>query len=189
MKAPVNIFLIGLMGTGKTTIGRQLAKSLKLSFADSDHEIESRTGANIPWIFDIEGEKGFRKRERAIIDELTQQQGIVLATGGGAVLDKRNRANLAERGMVIYLYTSIEHLLKRTAKDRNRPLLQTENPRARLEALFDERDPLYREIADLIVETDNRNIQSTVRAILNGIKKLTGNKAGAAKKKAAQRKP
>ena len=189
MKTPVNIFLIGLMGTGKTTIGRQLAKSLKLSFVDSDHEIESRTGANIPWIFDIEGEKGFRKRERTVIDELTRREGIVLATGGGAVLDKRNRTNLVERGMVVYLYTSIEHLLKRTAKDRNRPLLQTDNPRARLEELLAGRDPLYREIADLVIETDNRNIQSTVRAILNGIKKITGNKASSTKKKATKQKP
>ena len=189
MKTAVNLFLVGLMGAGKTTIGRQLAKSLKLSFVDSDHEIEERTGANIPWIFDIEGEEGFRERERAVIDELTRRQDIVLATGGGAVLDKRNRASLAERGIVIYLYTSIEQLLKRTAKDRNRPLLQTDDPRARLETLLLERDPLYREIADLIIETDNRNIQATVRAILNGIKKFTGQKASTAKKKPQKRGP
>lgn len=175
------------MGTGKTTIGRQLAKSLKLSFVDSDHEIESRTGANIPWIFDIEGEKGFRKREREVIDELTQRQGIVLATGGGAVLDKRNRTYLAERGVVIYLNTSIEQLLKRTAKDRSRPLLQTENPRARLTALLEERDPLYREIADVVIETDNRNVQATIRAILAGIKKLTGKQTSVSKKKPQKR--
>lgn len=187
MKQPVNLFLVGLMGAGKTTIGRQLARSLKLSFVDSDHEIEERTGANIPWIFDIEGEKGFRKRERAVIDELTRRQGIVLATGGGAVLDKRNRANLAERGVVIYLHTSIDQLMKRTAKDRNRPLLQTENPRARLETLLSERDPLYREIAALIVETDNRNIQATVRVILNGVKNLTGRKPVNPKKKPQKR--
>jgi shikimate kinase len=187
MKTPVNLFLVGLMGAGKTTIGRQLAKSLKLSFLDSDHEIESRTGANIPWIFDIEGEKGFRKRERAVIDELTRREGIVLATGGGAVLDRRNRVNLSDRGIVIYLYTSIEQLLKRTAKDKNRPLLQTGDPRARLEALLAERDPLYREIADLVVETDNRNIQTTVRAILGGIKKFTDHKVSVPKKKQQKR--
>jgi len=187
MKTPVNFFLVGLMGAGKTTIGRQLAKSLKLSFVDSDHEIESRTGANIPWIFDIEGEKGFRKRERDVIDELTRQQGIVLATGGGAVLDKRNRACLSERGVVVYLHTSIDKLLKRTAKDRNRPLLQTEDPHARLEALLAERDPLYREIADLVVETDNRNIQATVRAIISGIKKYTDNTITTPKKKPQKR--
>lgn len=170
MKEPVNLFLVGLMGAGKTTIGRQLAKRLKLTFIDSDHEIEARTGANIPWIFDIEGEKGFRKRERDVIDELTQRQGIVLATGGGAVMDKRNRTHLSERGIVIYLHTSLEQLVKRTAKDRNRPLLQTGEPRTCLEELLAERDPAYREIADLVVETDNRNVQATVRAIINGIK-------------------
>ncbi len=170
MDQPVNLFLVGLMGAGKTTIGRQLARRLKLSFVDSDHEIETRTGANIPWIFDIEGEKGFRKRERDIIDELTRRNGIVLATGGGAVLGKRNRANLSQRGIVIYLHTSLDQLLKRTAKDRNRPLLQTEDPRARLETLLTERDPLYREIADIIVETDNRNVMDTVRVIMKGIK-------------------
>jgi shikimate kinase len=183
MDQPVNLFLVGLMGAGKTTIGRQLARRLKLLFVDSDHEIETRTGANIPWIFDIEGEKGFRKRERDIIDELTQGHGIVLATGGGAVLDKRNRAKLAQRGIVIYLHTSLDQLLKRTAKDRNRPLLQTEDPHARLKTLLTERDPLYREIADMIVETDNRNVMDTVRAILKEIKQHTRNTTGKANSK------
>ena len=187
MKPPVNLFLVGLMGAGKTTIGRQLAKRLKLPFIDSDHEIESRTGANIPWIFDIEGEKGFRKRERDVIDELTQREGIVLATGGGAVLDKRNRAHLSERGVVIYLYTSIEQLVKRTAKDRNRPLLQTGNPRNRLEELLTERDPLYREIADIVIETDNRNVLATVKAILGSISKNAGGKDNVSRKKPQQR--
>ena len=182
MKQPVNLFLVGLMGAGKTTIGRQLARRLKLTFIDSDHEIESRTGANIPWIFDIEGEKGFRKRERDVIDELTQQHGVVLATGGGAVLDKRNRNHLSERGIVVYLHTSIEQLVKRTAKDRNRPLLQTGDPRARLEELLTERDPIYREIADLVVETDNRNVLATVKAILSGISKFTGGEDNASSK-------
>ena len=182
MKQPVNLFLVGLMGAGKTTIGRQLARRLKLTFIDSDHEIESRTGANIPWIFDIEGEKGFRKRERDVIDELTQQHGVVLATGGGAVLDKRNRNHLSERGIVVYLHTSIEQLVKRTAKDRNRPLLQTGDPRARLEELLTERDPIYREIADLVVETDNRNVLATVKAILSGISKFTGGEDNASRK-------
>jgi shikimate kinase len=182
MKQPVNLFLVGLMGAGKTTIGRQLARRLKLTFIDSDHEIETRTGANIPWIFDIEGEKGFRKRERDVIDELTQQDGVVLATGGGAVLDKRNRNHLSERGIVVYLHTSIEQLVKRTAKDRNRPLLQTGDPRARLEELLTERDPIYREIADLVVETDNRNVLATVKAILSGISKFTGGEVNANRK-------
>jgi shikimate kinase len=187
MIEPVNLFLVGLMGAGKTTIGRQLARRLKLTFIDSDHEIEARTGANIPWIFDIEGEKGFRKRERDVIDELTQRQGIVLATGGGAVMDKRNRIHLSERGMVIYLHTSIEQLVKRTAKDRNRPLLQTGEPRVRLEELLAERDPVYREIADLVVETDNRNVQATVRAIINSIKTYNDKKETASKKKSHPR--
>ena len=172
MKQPVNLFLVGLMGAGKTTIGRQLARRLKLTFIDSDHEIES----------DIEGETGFRKRERDVIDELTQQHGVVLATGGGAVLDKRNRNHLSERGIVVYLHTSIEQLVKRTAKDRNRPLLQTGDPRARLEELLTERDPIYREIADLVVETDNRNVLATVKAILSGISKFTGGEDNASRK-------
>lgn len=155
------------MGSGKTTIGRQLAKSLKREFFDSDHEIVRRTGADIPWIFDIEGEAGFRERERAAIDDLTRRHDIVLATGGGAVLDPENRKNLSSRGQVVYLAASIEQLFKRTAKDRNRPLLQTEDPRARLEALMEVRDPLYREVADLIVDTDDRSIRATVQYLID----------------------
>ena len=158
------------MGAGKTTIGRQLANELSLEFFDSDHEIEARTGVTIPHIFDIEGESGFRKREKSVIDELTQKKGIVLATGGGAVLDPENRQNLRTRGTAIYLYANIETLLKRTAKDRNRPLLQTEDPRSKLESLFDIRDPLYRETADIIVDTDKENIRSSVQEILQALK-------------------
>lgn len=164
-----NIFLIGPMGAGKTTIGRQLAKSLGLDFVDSDHEIESRTGASIPLIFEVEGEAGFRRREREMIDELTQRSRIVLATGGGAVLDPANRAHLSARGQVVYLRASLEHLLKRTAKDRNRPLLRTDDPRARpeqiLARILEQRDPLYREIADLVVETDRCSVRATLHAI------------------------
>jgi len=162
-----NIFLIGLMGAGKTTIGRQLARKLGCEFVDSDHEIESRTGADIPWIFDIEGEQGFRARERSVIDDLTQRQGIVLATGGGVVLDGQNRQNLASRGMVVYLRASVDHLLRRTAMDRNRPLLQTDNPAQRLHQLFEQRDPLYREIADFVVDTDRRSVSNSVKLISN----------------------
>ena len=136
-----NIILVGLMGSGKSTIGRHLAKSLELEFVDSDHEIERRTGANIPLIFDVEGEAGFRQREKKVIDELTQRRGVVLATGGGAVLDPENRARLRERGKVIYLYATAEQLLSRTAKDRNRPLLQTADPRARQGSGFVGRHP------------------------------------------------
>ena len=129
------------MGAGKSTIGRHLAKSLGLEFVDSDHEIERRTGASIPLIFDVEGEAGFRQREKKIIDELSRRDGIVLATGGGVVLDPDNRAWLRERGQVVYLYATVEQLLTRTAKDRNRPLLQTADPRARLQELLEVRDP------------------------------------------------
>jgi len=170
-----NIFLIGLMGAGKTTIGRHLARSLGCEFIDSDHEIERRTGADIPWIFDIEGEQGFRERERAVIDDLSQRQGIVLATGGGAVLDAGNRRHLVSRGMVVYLRASVDRLAQRTAMDRNRPLLQTDDPVQRLQRLFDERDPLYREIADFIVDTDNRNVSNSVKFIINQFNKLALN--------------
>jgi len=166
-----NIFLIGLMGVGKTTIGKQLARNLGCEFIDSDHEIERRTGADIPWIFDIEGEPGFRERERIVIDDLTQKQGVVLATGGGAVLAPDNRQHLMARGMVVYLKASVEHLLQRTAFDRNRPLLQTDNPRQRLEELMDKRDPLYREIADFIVDTDNRSVSNSVKLIMKHFNK------------------
>lgn len=177
-----NVFLIGPMGSGKTTIGRHLAKALKLEFIDSDQAIEQRTGADIPWIFDIEGEEGFRKRERAVIEELTRQRGIVLATGGGAVIDPLNRADLTAHGVVVFLQASVEKILSRTAKSQNRPLLQTEDPRARVEELLAARDPLYREIADIIVDTDKRGVKSTVNLILDHLRGYTGEDA---KKKAS----
>ncbi len=164
-----NLFLVGLMGSGKTTIGRQLAKFFGREFIDSDHEIVRRTGADIPWIFDIEGEAGFRERERVVIEELTQRKRLVLATGGGVVLDRRNRENLASYGRVIYLAASPEQLFKRTAKDHNRPLLQTDDPLARLEALMLIRDPLYREIADLVIDTNGRSIRATVQCVIDEI--------------------
>lgn len=169
-----NVFLIGPMGSGKTTVGRLLAKALKLEFIDSDHAIEQRTGADIPWIFDIEGEEGFRRRERAAIDELTRRRGIVLATGGGAVIDPLNRADLAERGVVIFLRASVDKILNRTAKSQNRPLLRAEDPRARVEQLLTARDPLYREIADIIVDTDKRGVKSTVTLILDRLRRDAG---------------
>ncbi|MCC6303235.1 MAG: shikimate kinase AroK [Gammaproteobacteria bacterium] len=169
-----NVFLIGPMGSGKTTVGRLLAKALKLEFIDSDHAIEQRTGADIPWIFDIEGEEGFRRRERAAIDELTRRRGIVLATGGGAVIDPLNRADLAERGVVVFLRASVDKILNRTAKSQNRPLLRTEDPRARVEQLLTARDPLYREIADIIVDTDKRGVKSTVTLILDRLRRDAG---------------
>jgi shikimate kinase/3-dehydroquinate synthase len=161
-----NIFLVGLMGAGKTTIGRLLARKLGRRFIDSDHEIEARTGASIPWIFEIEGEASFRRREADVIRDLTAQSGIVMATGGGAVLNEANRALLAERGTVIYLRAHVTSILQRTAHDRNRPLLQTADPRRRLEELTVEREPLYREIADLVIDTGRPNVQSMVQTIL-----------------------
>ena len=170
MKTPGSLFLTGPMGAGKSTIGRQLSKQLDLPFHDSDHEIEARTGVDIPLIFDLEGETGFRKRESVVIDELTQLAGIVLATGGGAILDPANREHLGNRGKVIYLHASVNQQLKRTRMDRNRPLLQTEDPRARLEELMAVRDPLYLEIASIVIETDGMRVRDVVKKILEMLK-------------------
>jgi len=172
MKHPTNIFLIGPMGAGKSTVGRQLAGMLKLDFVDSDVEIQRRTGVDIPTIFEYEGEEGFRRRERTVIDELTQQDSQVLATGGGAVTVAENRRNLAARGYVIYLSCSVDQQYDRTAKDRNRPLLQTDDPRARLEELMEVRDPLYRETADLVVNTDKRSATSVAKEIIESLDAL-----------------
>ncbi len=148
------VFLVGPMGAGKSTIGRYLADARGLEFIDSDTEIEARTGADIPWIFDVEGESGFRERESQVIEELTQRDGIVLATGGGAILRPENRLALSSRGIVAYLYTSVEEQVRRTRRDRKRPLLQGVDPEQTLRELMQVRDPLYREIADVIVDTD-----------------------------------
>jgi 3-dehydroquinate synthase len=162
-----NIFLVGLMGAGKTTIGRLLARRLGMRFIDSDHAIEARTGASIPWIFEIEGEASFRRREADMIRELSAQEGIVLATGGGAVLNPDSRALLAARGTVIYLRASVGSILARTSHDKNRPLLQTPDPRKKLEELTAQREPLYREIADMVIDTGRPNVQSMVQTILD----------------------
>ena len=165
-----NVVLVGPMGAGKSTIGRHLAGILNYDFYDSDHEIEARTGADIPWIFDVEGEEGFRKREAAMIDELTQLDGIVLATGGGAVTREENRHVLISRGVVVYLKTSVEQQLERTARDRNRPLLQTEEPRKVLTELMHVREPLYEEVADMIVNTGEggvREVAQKIAALVN----------------------
>jgi len=159
-----NIFLIGPIGAGKSTIGKQVAKLLNLTFYDVDEEIETNTGADIAWIFDVEGEEGFRKREVAMIDTLSAREGIVLATGGGAILDPKNRKILAHRGKVIYLYATIAQQVERTMRDKRRPLLQgktnKEEKRAVLESLMQKRDVLYREIADIVIPTSRRSIQS-----------------------------
>ncbi len=136
MKTPDNIYLVGPMGSGKTTTGRQLSKALDKPFFDCDREIESSTGANITLIFDLEGEEGFRKRESLMLEKLTSKQGIVLATGGGAILERDNRSRLVGRGFVIYLHAPLDFLVRRTARDRNLPLLQTDDPLARLEKIM-----------------------------------------------------
>ena len=160
------------MGAGKSTIGKRLAESLGKEFIDSDHEIEARTGVSIPTIFDIEGEEGFRNRESTVIDELSQQRDVVLATGGGAVLRKENRSHLAARGLVIYLSATADQLYKRTRHDRNRPLLQNEDPLGTLQNLLDQRDPLYREVADLVVETDDRSVQQAIPELIEKIESI-----------------
>ncbi len=170
MKTPGSLFLTGPMGAGKSTIGRQLSQQLRMVFYDSDREIEDRTGVDIPLIFELEGEQGFRKRERLVIDELTCLPNIILATGGGAILDPDNRRHFAERGLVIYLHASVNQQLARTKRDRNRPLLQTENPRQRLEDLMRMRDPLYREIADLVIDTDGKRVMGVVNQIIRKLK-------------------
>lgn len=170
MKMSGSFFLVGPMGAGKSTIGRQLSRSLGLEFIDSDREIEKRTGVDIPLIFELEGEKGFRKRERDIIRELTSKQSIILATGGGAILDPVNRENLASSGTVIYLKTSVDQQLQRTAHDRNRPLLQTDNPRRKLEELMAIREPLYLDTAHWIIDTDGCRAREVVQKIMYKIK-------------------
>ncbi len=153
-----NIFLVGPMGSGKSAVGRRLARDIGAAFHDSDAVIEKRTGVEISYIFEKEGEDGFRRRERDVIDELTRRKGIVLATGGGAILLPENRAHLSRRGRVVYLHATVPQQLERTSHSRNRPLLSTGDPEKRLTELMATRDPLYREIADFCVETDGRTV-------------------------------
>jgi shikimate kinase len=162
-----NLFLVGMMGAGKTTIGRLLARRMKRAFLDSDQEIEQRCGVPVPVIFDIEGEPGFRAREAQVIADLTAREGLVLATGGGAVLDAESRKRLATRGTVVYLHAAPADLYERVRHDRNRPLLATADPLAKLESLYAERDPLYREIADLVVDTGRQGAPTLVRHLLS----------------------
>ena len=166
VRNPQNLFLVGPMGAGKSAVGRQLARQLHLEFVDSDEEVEKRTGVDIPFIFEKEGEAGFRKREARVIDDLSQKDGIVLATGGGAIMDPQNRNNLGARGLVVYLHTSVDQQLSRTRKGRDRPLLDNDDPRAVLETLMAAREPLYREIADLTVDTDGRKVRAVVSEII-----------------------
>jgi shikimate kinase len=167
-----NIFLVGPMGVGKSTIGRVLSEILGLQFFDSDREIEAATGADIPWIFDVEGEAGFRLREVRMIDQLTRKKNIVLATGGGAVLAERNRKRLRKRGLVVYLRASIKQQVDRTSRDKSRPLLQTPDPEQKIRELMEIRDPLYLELADLIVDTNRRNPRSVSQDIVQQLQQF-----------------
>ncbi len=169
MNQPRNIFLIGPMGAGKSAVGRHLARTLHLSFVDSDDEIESRTGVDIAFIFEKEGESGFRKRESAVIEDLTKMDGVVLATGGGAIVLDANRSVLGGRGFVVYLFTTVDQQVQRTQRGRERPLLSSGDPRETLTELLAERDPLYREIADLVVETDGRRVSAVANEIIEQI--------------------
>lgn len=155
-----NLILVGMMGSGKTTIGRALAKHLGKTFVDSDEEIQRRTGVTIPHIFDVEGEAGFRQRETAAICELVERDDMVLATGGGVILAEQNRGMLGRNGIVVYLKTNVHDLWQRTRHDRNRPLLQTADPRAKLTELFEQRDPLYRQVADISVQSGKQSVQA-----------------------------
>ena len=157
------------MGAGKSAVGRYLARTLHLSFVDSDDEIEARTGVDIPFIFEKEGEAGFRKREAVVIDDLSKMDGVVLATGGGAIIDDDSRSRLGGRGFVVYLYTTVDQQVSRTQRGRERPLLENDDPRATLEALLRVRDPLYREIADIVVETDARKVSSVANEIIEQV--------------------
>lgn len=171
-----SIFLVGPMGAGKSTIGRLLAKALSVDFVDSDKEIERKTGVSIPLIFEYEGESGFRRREAEAIEDLTCLNGVVLATGGGSVLLPENQRCLKDRGFVVYLHCPVEKQLERTHKDTNRPLLQTENPRQRLTELFEIREPIYRRVADFVIDTGSASSRTLVRQILKAHEKANAPK-------------
>ena len=162
---PGNVFLVGLMGAGKTSVGRLLARRLNKSFHDCDHEIEQSTGVKVSVIFEIEGESGFRAREARMLAELVLRRNVVLATGGGAVLAAENRRMLSENGVVIYLRASPADLWHRTRHDRNRPLLKTADPQATLQKLYEERDPVYTSIADIVIDTGNQSVASLVQRV------------------------
>jgi shikimate kinase len=169
-----NIFLVGMMGAGKTTIGKVLAKKLDRTFLDTDQEIVRRTGVAIPVIFDIEGESGFRTRERTMLEELSRMENIVLATGGGIVLQEANRQTLRSCGTVIYLRASIDDLWRRTRHDRNRPLLQTNDPQETIRNLYEQRDPLYLEVAHVTVDTSSQSVPQLISVLLQKLSSFSG---------------
>lgn len=171
MKSKQNIFLVGPMGAGKTTVGRNIARRLKMEFFDSDREIEGLCGVSIPTIFEYEGELGFRDRETKVIDELTQRTSILLATGGGSVLREENRKMLSQRGIVIYLHVNLKEQFSRISNDKNRPLLQTENPRETLRKMMLERAPIYESVADYRVNSNGRNMRYVIDQILRQLGK------------------
>jgi shikimate kinase len=166
MKQTENIYLIGLMGAGKTTIGRQLAGTLQLPFYDSDKAIEENTGVDIATIFEYEGEKGFRKREQLMLERLIEIEGIVLATGGGAILHEKNRQLLKDNGFVVYLQCSVNNILRRTRRDTQRPLLSKDNPKESIESLFEQREPLYLECADFKINTGSLQSKVVIESIV-----------------------
>lgn len=173
-----NIFLVGMMGAGKTTVGKLLAQHTGKTFVDCDEEIQRRTGVTIPHIFDVEGESGFRQRETNALQTLTRLDNIVLATGGGAVLSEQNRSALRRNGIVVYLKSSVHDLWQRTRHDRNRPLLQTADPLARLKELYEQRDPLYMEVADLVIATGKQSVHGLVQQLLKELDRLLEAKRG-----------
>lgn len=180
VSAKNNIYLVGMPGAGKTTVGRQLARRMQRSFIDADHEIEARTGVRIPLIFDIEGEQGFRDRESKVIAELAGESNLIVATGGGAVLRPQNRAALKQGGTVVYLHAVPRLLYERTRLDPNRPLLQVADPMSKIEELFAQRDPLYREVADIIVNSVGGSISHLVKQVENAVSSKAGGKVDVA---------
>lgn len=167
-----NVFLIGMMGAGKTTVGKLLAKQMNKKFVDCDEEIQRRTGVTIPHIFDVEGEDGFRRREAAAIHDLAQRNSLVVATGGGVVLNAQNCAELSQNGIVVYLKSSVHDLWQRTRHDRNRPLLQTADPHAKLQELYEQRDPLYVGVADLVIQSGKQSAQSLTLKLQHELEQL-----------------
>ena len=166
------VFLVGPMGAGKTTIGRHLATELSLPFIDTDHEIEERCGANIPWIFDVEGEEGFRLREHKVLDDICQSSPAVIATGGGIIMRDDNRALLKEHGVAVYLHATVKQQLTRTGKDRSRPLLNKGDPKTVLTDLMAIREPLYREVAKSVFPADNKSPRATASAIAKAVNEI-----------------